>query len=133
METETQGLWWAVVPYFMLITFSLFVTYPLCWLVGAVIKRKFPYGDVVKEGPVVLLAALCDTAVTAAPIFIAGMPAWYVAFGIVPGTILIGVVYHRYHLKEWSRMLPYLFAAASRLVLVFLALAFMWQTGFFNR
>lgn len=129
METRVfaEPAWWPLLPYFMLLAFSLFLTYPAWWLASALMKRQFNCGDVVREGPTVLLAAAVDTCTCAAPIFLLCIPGWYFVLGLPAGTAFMGLVYQWRHTGDWRARTAYLFALSARLVQLALMAAFMWQ------
>ena len=124
--------WWIVIPYFILVAFSIFLAYPVCTVGAGLLKKKFPYAGLLSEAPVMSSAAGVDTLVTAFPMYLAGLPWWYVIIGIPTGTALIGLLYQRYHREDWNPVTAYVFAIVTRLCLTGLVVAFMWQTGHFG-
>lgn len=120
-----------LLPYFLLAAFSLFLAYPAAWLLSLVSKNRFLYGDIVREAPVALLSAAVDTITCALPIFVLGLPGEFFVLAILPGTLLVGFVYQRFHSADWRVRTAYLFALLARLVQLALLAAFMWQTGYY--
>lgn len=129
MTGNPAETWWITIPYFILVAFSVFLAYPVCTVAATLTKRKFTYSGLTREASVILSAAGVDTLVTAFPMYFAGLPWWYIIIGIPSGSALMGLTCQRYHRTDWSPVTAYVFVVVSRLNLVFLFAAFMWQTG----